>query len=413
MRLRRSVLLWGLPILAIGVAAQTKQANQQKPAGGEAKSAATAPPAMRSPYDPRFAFGGNVAEIPATFSEDLVLVPVNVNQSEPSMFVVDTTASTTSIDPKRAQEIGANANEPLGLVLPGVMFPFASLPEQARNDFAADTGRRYDGTIGNDVLSRAVVVIDYARETLRIYDPNTYKYEGHGDVFPLSFSGGMPVIRAEIDNAKGKRFEADFGINTALISGIVVARKFSEAHHVFPTKGKIAAGYDSQLAGGENVSLFRLRNFKIGGSAADDVIAEESPSKMAGTDDTKLAGVMGARFLRRFNIVLDYPHKKIIFEANTNFKEYGEEDKSGIALIAAGPGLKTLQVAHVVPRSPAAAAGIQAGDVIAGIDDEAAADISLASAREMFRQVGHKYRLLIQRGDQTKEVTIQMERLVM
>ena len=413
MLLRRSVFLWVLAVAILGLTAQTKQAPRQKAAGDEAKKGAAARPATaESPYRPRFAFGGNVAEIPATFSEDLVLLPVNVNQSEPSMFVLDTAASETSIDPKRAQELGVNVNRPVGLVLPSVMFPFASLPEQTRSDFGADTGRRYEGTIGKDVLSRAVVVLDYARETVRIYDPGTYKYEGHGETFPLSFSGNMPVIRAQINNPKGKRFEGDFGINTALISGIVVSRKFSDAHHVFPSKGKIAAGYDPQLEGGENVSLFRLRYFKIGGSAAESVIAEVSSSKMAGTDDAKLAGVIGAHFLRRFNIVLDYPHGHIIFEANTNFKEYGEEDKSGLALIATGPGLKTLQVAHVVPNSPAAAAGIQAGDAIAGIDDEAAADISLASAREMFRQVGHKYRLLIQRGEKTKEVSIQMERLV-
>jgi PDZ domain len=413
MPLGRSALLLALPILALGLMAQAKQTNQQKPAGGEAKSAAARPtPQPPSPYSPRFAFGGNAAEIPATFSEDLVFLPVNVNESEPSLFVLDTAASATSIDPRRAQEVEVNTNQPLGLVLPSVMFPLASLPELARNNFSADTGRRYEGTIGNDVLSRAVVAIDYARETVRIFDPNIYKYEGHGSAFPLSFGAGMPLIRARIDNPKGKQLEGDFGINTTLIAGIVVSRKFSDAHHLFRSKGKIATAYDPQLTGGENVSLFRLRYFKIGGSAADDTIAEVSSSKMAETDDPKLAGVIGARLLRRFNVVLDYPHRQIIFEPNSNFKNYDEEDKSGIALEASGPGWKTLEVAHVVPKSPAADAGIRTGDVIAGIDGEAAADISLASAREMFRQVGHKYKLLIQRGEQTKEVTIQMERLV-
>ncbi len=408
MVLRRSALGSALLILVCSFLAHANRKGQNKRAAPEAKN----PSVPLSPDRARFAFGGNVAEVPATFSENLVFLPANLNGSEPSLFVLDTTAPETSVDPKRAQEIGIAANQPVALIFPGVGFPFRSLPQLPRAAFGADTGKQYSGTIGADVLSRAVIAIDYARQTVQFFDPATYKYQGHAAVLPLSFSNGMPVIHTKFATPKKKQVEADFAIDTALIAGIAISRKFSEAHRVFRQKGKIAQAYDPQLTGGENVSLFRLRYFKIGGSAAEDPIAELSSSKLAGTADPKLAGVIGAGLLQRFNIVLDYPHKQVVFEANSNFKNYDEEDKSGIALVATGPGLKALQVAHVVPNSPAAEAGIQQGDIIAGIDDEAAADISLASAREMFRDVGHKYKLLIQRGDQTKEITIQTQRLL-
>lgn len=404
---RRVVVHCLLLVFAFSLPFPANAQSQSKPAAPDA----TNPPASLSPDRARFAFGGNVAEVPATFSENLVFLPANMNGSAPSLFVVDTSADDTSVDPKRAAELGVGMNQQVALVFPGVMFSFRSLPELAR-DLGADTGRQYGGTIGGDVLSRAVIAIDYARDTVRMFDPGTYKYEGHGGVLPLSFTDGMPVIRAKFSTPKGKQMEADFGVDTALIAGIVMSQKFSEAHRLFPTKGKISQAYDPQLKGGENVSLFRLRYFKIAGSAAEDPIAEVSSSNIATSKDLKLAGVIGGGLLQRFNIVLDYAQKKIIFEANSNFKNYDEEDKSGIALIATGTGLKTLQVAHVEPKSPAAEAGIQQGDVIAGIDDEPAADISLASAREMFRDVGHKYKLLIQRGDKTKEVTIQTQRLL-
>ena len=47
------------------------------------------------------------------------------------------------------------------------------------------------------------------------------------------------------------------------------------------------------------------------------------------------------------------------------------------------------------------------------MNDEPAADITLASLRDMFCQVGHTYKLVLQRGDQTKQVTIQMQRLLL
>jgi membrane-associated protease RseP (regulator of RpoE activity) len=399
-----------LIILGLALPARAGQQNQARSPQRGAKPPAPAP--APSPNAPRFAFGGNVADVLATFIQDVVLLPVKINDSEPSLFVLDTSASGTSIDPVRAQEIGFSGNQRAALILPGLLFPFDSLPALPRDSFSSDIGRQYEGTIGTDFLSRVVVAIDYARETVRIFDPAAYKYAGHGSVFPLSFSDGMPVIHAKMDTPKGKQIEADFGMNTALIAGVVVSQKFSDAHHVFPSKGKVAEAYDPQLSGGEKVSLFRLRWFKVAGSAAEDTIAELSRSKMAGGDDPKIAGVIGARFLRRFNIVLDYPHRQIIFEANTHFHDYDEEDKSGIAVIAKGPNLKTFEVVHVAPDSPAVGAGIQTGDVIAGIDDEASADMSLASVRYMFRQVGHKYKVTLQRGDKTREVTIQMERLL-
>lgn len=405
---RGSVVSSLLLMFALSLLTYANAKAQNNPA----QPAASGPPVQLPANRARFAFGGNVAEVPATFTESVPFVPANLNGSQSSLFVLDTAAKNSSIDPKRASEIGIKPNQPIALILPGVMFPFPSLPEASRDAFAAAIGKQYSGTIGADVISRAVVAIDYARQTVRIFDPGTYAYEGHGSILPVSFSDGMPVIRAKFETPRKKEVEADFGIDTTLIAGIVMSQEFSEAHHVFRAKGKNARAYDPQLTGGDKVALFRLRYFKIAGSAADGPIAELSSSNIADRGDPKLAGVIGAGFLQRFNVVLDYPHKRIVIEANANFKNYDEEDKSGIALIATGPGLKTLQVVNVEPNSPAAAAGVRPGDVIAGIDDEAAADISLASAREMFRDVGHKYKLLIQRGDQTKEVTIRTERLL-
>jgi C-terminal processing protease CtpA/Prc len=66
----------------------------------------------------------------------------------------------------------------------------------------------------------------------------------------------------------------------------------------------------------------------------------------------------------------------------------------------------------VLPGTPAAAAGIQKGDVIAGVDEEAASDLTLADLRDLFRQIGHQYKLVLARGGQTLQITVQMRRLL-
>jgi len=57
------------------------------------------------------------------------------------------------------------------------------------------------------------------------------------------------------------------------------------------------------------------------------------------------------------------------------------------------------------------------GDVIAGLDDEPAADFTLAALREEFRQfgkelAGHQYKILLDRRGQTITVKLKMRRLV-
>jgi len=386
---------------------------QNQPSQNQTKTAAVVPQPPAKPANrPRFDFGGNAAAIPATFIQNVAFFPISLNQSKPSLFAVDTSASVTSIDPSRAAEIGIAPNRGYWLVFLGGAIPFASVPAAARGDFAAQIGRPYEGTLGVDFLSAVVAELDFGRETARIFDPAAYKYSGKGTVFPLRLSNGMPVIRAKFVSPRGKDVEADFAVDTSMIAGIVISEKFAGARKLISSHGKPMKGYDPQLTGGEDVSLFRLKSFQIGHSGAPDIVAEFSRSRLADADDPKLAGVIGGAMLRRFSVVLDYPHQQIIFDANSRFKDYDEEDKSGVAVVAKGPGLKTFEIVHVEPGTPGAQAGLQKGDVIAGIDEEAAADLTLASVRNLFRQVGHTYKLLIQRGDQTKQVSVQMRRLL-
>jgi hypothetical protein len=385
----------------------------------------TLPSREQSPATARFAGGGNAAEIPAEFVGNLVFLPVRVDSGKPSLFNLDSRAPRTSIDPARAAALGLSVRPAEGngppeagqsirdcvVNLPGVDFPMSSLAVSARQDFGLQVGRPNQGTLGNDFFARTVVSINYARRTVELYDPGVYQYSGPGTRFHLTFVEGTPVIRAKFSVSRGKALEADFALNTARDASVLISDQYAEAHHVFSSHLRTIPDVTPQSDGGEGAVLGRLKEFELGPfSVLEGVIAVFSRGNPLGAGNPRMAGEIGGGLLRRFTVILDYPHQQLILEPNAHLSEEDQEDKSGISVMVSGPDLKVFEVAQVEAGTPAAEAGIRKGDIIAGVDEEAAADLTLAELRDLFRQVGHRYKLVISRSGETIEMNVQMRR---
>jgi PDZ domain len=413
MKARKAILAVLLIVPLLETPARTALSPQQN-----------ASPTSQSAAPFQFALGGNAAEIPAQFVGNRIFLPVRINDGKASLFELDSSASASTIDSARAAALGLDIQSPSGaqpgspkfvrncvMSLPGVDVPMSSLATVTRDEFGSQVGKAYEGTLGGDFFARFVIQIDYGRRTVRVYDPSSYRYSGPGASFPLTFSGDMPVVRAKFSTASKKDIEADFVVNTALDAPVVILDRYAETHRLFSSREKMVSSLDPELGLRNKIALGRAKEFRIGRYKAQEAIIEFTQvSPFSG--DAGVAGEIGGGMLRRFTVIFDYPHRKIILEPNSSFQDDDQEDKSGISVIAKGPGLKTFQIVQVQPGTPAAEAGIQQGDVIAGIDDEAAADLSLADIRDLFRQVGHIYKVLIDRDGKTMPITLQMRRLL-
>jgi hypothetical protein len=367
--------------------------------------AQTNPPLAGSP---RYAYGGDAAEIAAQFADNLLFLSARVNVSEPSLFELDTTSPTSSIAPDRASELN-RANEPSPVLnLTGVDVPLAALPAVPKPDFGSRIGLVYQGMLGRDFLSNLVLQIDYARETVRAYAPANYKYSGKGIVFPLTQANGIAIVPVRFALERGKEISANFIVDTALDASVVFDDKFLATHKMKDDRGRTIPAVDP-LTGMPGAALGRLRMFLIGKSSIDDVLGIFSDQSFPDAG-TPVAGAIGSGMLRRFTVVFDYPRHQLILEPNSHFSDPDQEDKSGLLIVAKGTNYKTFEVAAVQPNSAAAQAGIKKGDVIAGIDTDPAANLSLLTVRDLFRQVGHKYKITLERDNQTRDVTVQMRR---
>lgn len=78
-------------------------------------------------------------------------------------------------------------------------------------------------------------------------------------------------------------------------------------------------------------------------------------------------GTIGFQFLKNFNVTFDIEQRRVWLENWTN--EVGSTVKANVGLFAVhDPGRNRMRVALVMPESPAAKAGIKAGDDLLGIE---------------------------------------------
>ncbi len=392
----------------VGIIAGLAALPSLRAQNGPAPASAPAPPAPSAII--RFAYGGNAAQLPTQFIGHLILLPVRVNQGQPSLFQLDSTAAFSSVDPQRAADLGvSNLHAPV-LNLADVDISLPELGAAPNSDFGARVGRAYEGTIGNDVFSGAVIELDYGRKTVRLYDPAAFQYKGGGKSFPLTMHNGMPAVKAKVTVSGHRSGEVLFILNTALDVPLVISDHFAQQHHFFSSHMKTVPIAPGELGVGGNAVMSRIEEFQIGPYQVQGPLAAFVQGKLSGADDNQVAGEIGGGMLRRFTVTLDYARQVAVFDSNSEFRTDDREDMSGISVAANGSDLKTFEIVQVRPGSPAADAKIEKGDVIAGVDDEAAADITLSALRDLFRQVGHKYKLLIARNGKTLTINVTMRR---
>ena len=254
--------------------------------GWVARPANLSPFLQQPPPRLRFTCGGNAAEIPATFINGLVFLPVHVNQSEPSLFELDSTAAVSSIDPDRATEIGIGRTPVPLLNLSGVDISLASLTETPKKDFGACVGRPYEGTaLVMTFLAWNAVVRENRlckANRPRLFDPETYQYSGRGKSFPLNLASGVPVLQAKFRETNGKTLEGDFAVDTALNASIVISGKFGQTHHLHFGRAKTIPAIDLELGEEQQPVFARIMQVNLGPYEIRDPIAVFFTGRLVG-----------------------------------------------------------------------------------------------------------------------------------
>jgi hypothetical protein len=364
-------------------------------------------------------------------SDNLIFVQVRANDSQPLNFIVDTGASMSFLSQRQARALGlvvshqqegnfgtGEGQSKIGfardvrLQVGGVSLPLKSVVVLPADDLEPIFGRGLDGIVGAEFFNRYVVEVDYDTRVLRCYEPGSYLYQGSGETIPLTVVGGRPFVKASITVAGigpiAGKFILDLGDNRALGLNSPFVRK----HTILTVEQKTIKNEAHGIAGGAPELLGRVERFELGKTVLRMPVVAFSTAGRGSTSSSAYDGVIGTEIFRRFKVILDYSRNRMILEPGAALGDAFEVDMLGVAWLAKGADFRTFEVDRVKESSPAAEAGLLAGDIIAAIDGRLAGELSLDQVKQMFRRDGKEYACEIKRGDQLLKVKLKTRRLI-
>jgi hypothetical protein len=374
----------------------------------------------------RFTNAAHQAVIPVELYGQHIFVPVRVNGSQTAWFFLDSGAGGSVVTKAWADQIGLASEGAMRAVgaagatslalaknvvlnLPGVELP---MPSVTVLDAAAGLpllGRRWEGLLGYDVLSRLVVRIDYERKEITLFDPAVFVPGDKAAALPLTFLGNWPLVSAKILLPDREPIETKCFVDSGA-GGLMLSTPFTNANRVLEAVTKTvsssiygAGGESKRMAGritGLQLGPYLMRSPVAGFSVATKEGALASPD---------IGAIIGGEILERFTVTFDYPHQRILLEPNSRFSDPFLANESGFSLVAKGPGFHQFESDNVEPGSPADLAGLRKGDVLTMIDGHQASDFNLDTLDTLFQQAGRKLRLTIQRNGQTFDVQLELK----
>ena len=370
---------------------------------------------------------------PFEIASNKPFVQVTVNGSAPQWFILDSGCAEGSVIAKECadrlglerrdetqQHLGAGAGVAVGVATTsGVTLSVAGDTLRAPEfrvftlaHVAPYEGRRVDGLLGDDFLSRHVVEIDYAHRGFRLIDPGHYAPDPRAVVVPITFDHGLAVASGAITTPDGAALDCRLVIDTGVRATVILFHPFVVERRLLASQPTLLAGTIGGGAGGETIGdIGRLASLRIGGMSFDRptaIFSRDTVGVFAGHDQD---GIIGGELLRRCKVTFDYPHRRLILEPYAARPAAFEYDMSGLFLVARGDDFQELVIQSVAAGTPAADAGLKRGDRIVAIDGRGGAALALERVRELFRKPG-VHQVDVARGGERLSVRLTTRRLV-
>ena len=332
------------------------------------------------------------ARVSFQLQRNLLVVKAYLNGAGPYNFLLDTgvgtsiitsTAVADSLHLRRGQQfriIGAGGQDSglmayqtdsVRVALTGVVAPrmtWLVLSEDVLN-LSGYVGVPIHGILGSELFRSFVVALHPEEGVLVLRAPATYRPpKGKQWVsVPLSLENNKAYFTAPVQLTDSLTLPLKLVLDTGASHALSIELD-SDPRLVSPAR-RLPTDLGRGLTGTVRGFLGRVRSMQLGRYTLRSVLVSfPDAADVHRRIDVPRNGNVGYELLKRFSLIIDYPHRRMLLRPNPSFRDAFEHDMCGIDLLATGPNFRRYLVIRVEPNSPAALAGMVVDEEILSIN---------------------------------------------
>ncbi|UYZ59591.1 aspartyl protease family protein [Hymenobacter latericus] len=362
--------------------------------------------------------------LPFTLQRNLIVVPVMLNGRGPYYFMLDTGVGTSLItDPGLRDSLDLRLGQRflvagVGEEAPLVAFQTDSVRVQLGDkasspsisflllsddvfDLSSYVGQPIHGILGADVFRSFVVEVDAEEQVLILHDPTRFRAPRgrRWTHLPLDIEGDKSYINTEVALNDSVRMPLKLILDTGAGHALSIETS-SDARLTLPPK-RLRTHLGRGLSGDVHGYLGRVQGLQLGRYYVNSLITSFPDDKAVQAKvNVPRNGNVGFELLKRFNVIIDYPHNKLWLKPNGLYRDPFEHDMCGLELLATGPQYRRYVVQRVEPGSPADNANIKPRDEILSLNLAPAESFSLTQLSRLLHSAdGRELILFLRRPD--------------
>jgi hypothetical protein len=280
--------------------------------------------------------------VPFLLRRNVIIVPTSINGAKPLDLILDTGLTFDGVylfNAKLLQEMessklievrvpGAGDGEAsTALMIEDGVLSFGDVTVDSQrviistSDFTQNFSS--DGVIGWNLFGHYIVAVDYDSETMTLYDPETILPDSGWQTLPIILKKNIPFVDGRVEVKVGQTTDVvlyiDLASDKALEMLTGAPQKFDLPDSLRPSY--LGTGLSGDIRGSYGKSCHLWLGDHMLSNLPTAFAPREVRSRQEGAD-----GIIGNDCIRRFNVIFDYPHERLLLKPSKYYADPFESD---------------------------------------------------------------------------------------